>query len=227
MNAVQNFELVWMDILREIINSTIEVARVLESRPWSVADRPDLWRGQSAPLVRTVRTLTKQCSSILFIVVIGINYLSMDVCHIYCSGLGGLRKKLAGRFKSKRPRGDDADYTPTTDSEAQSSAGGTESMDTEDFPHIHPDYPIDTTGWTFPKRRFSMAEYCSRRTVNQYTLPSDTNIQFFHTQLQFDVFWGTLVDTNFHKHQVIDWSFMLGQSVMKDLIPKFETCGLY
>jgi hypothetical protein len=142
-------------------------------------------------------------------------------------GLGGLRKKLAGRFKSKRPRADDADYTPTTDSEAQSSAGGTESMDTEDIPHIHPDYPIDITGWIFPKRRFSMAEYCSRRTMNQYSLPSDTNVQFFHTQLQFDVFWGTLMDTNFHKHQVIDWSFMLGQSVMADLIPKFETCGLY
>jgi hypothetical protein len=54
------------------------------------------------------------------IVVIGINYSSLDVCHIYCSGFGGLRKKLAGRFKSKRPRADDADYTPTTDSEAQS-----------------------------------------------------------------------------------------------------------
>jgi hypothetical protein len=108
--------------------------RVAPGRSWIVrlvgADRPDLWRGQSGPLARTVRTLTEQCSSILFIVVIGINYSSMDVCHIYCSGLGGLRKKLAGRFKSKRPRGDDADYTPTTDSEAQSSAGGTESMDT-------------------------------------------------------------------------------------------------
>jgi hypothetical protein len=55
------------------------------------------------------------------IVAIGINYSSMAVCHIYCSGLGGLRKKLAGRFKSKRPRADDADYTPTTDSETQSS----------------------------------------------------------------------------------------------------------
>jgi hypothetical protein len=100
-------------------------------------------------------------------------------------------------------------------------------MDTEDVPHTHPGYPIDITGWTYPKRRFSMAEYCSRRTVNQYTLPSDTNVQFFHTQLQFDVFWGTLMDTNFHKHQVIDWTFMLGQSVMEDLISKFETCGLY
>ena len=55
VNAVQNFELVWMDILCEIINSTIEVARVLVSRPWSVADRPPGGRGPSGPLARTVR----------------------------------------------------------------------------------------------------------------------------------------------------------------------------
>jgi hypothetical protein len=52
---VQNFELVWMDILCEIINSTIEAARVLENRPWSVADRPLGGRGPSGPLARTVR----------------------------------------------------------------------------------------------------------------------------------------------------------------------------
>jgi hypothetical protein len=69
----------------------------------------------------------------------------MDVSHIYCSGLGGLHKKLVGRFKSKRPRADDADYTQTTNSEAQSSARGSESTDTEDIPHTHPDYLIDIT----------------------------------------------------------------------------------
>ena len=47
----------------------------------------------------------------------------MDILHIYCSGLGGLKKKLAGHFKSKHHRADDADYNPATDSEAQSSAG--------------------------------------------------------------------------------------------------------
>jgi hypothetical protein len=41
----------------------------------------------------------------------------------------------------------------------------------------------------------------------------------FYTQLQFDVFWGTLIGTNFYKHQVIDWEYMLGQSVMEGLIP--------
>jgi hypothetical protein len=87
------------------------------------ADRPDLWRGQSGPLARTVRTLVENCTSFLYDCDV-INYSSRDVSHIYCSGLGGLHKKLAGRFKSKRPRANDADYTPTTDSKAQSSAGG-------------------------------------------------------------------------------------------------------
>jgi hypothetical protein len=66
------------------------------------------------------------------------------ISHICCSDLGGLRKKLAGHFKSKRPRADDADYNPTTE-ETQSSARGSVSMDTEDVPHTHPDYPIDIT----------------------------------------------------------------------------------
>jgi hypothetical protein len=66
----------------------------------------------------------------------------MVISHIYCSGLGGLRKKLAGRFKSKRPRAEDV---PHTHPEAQSSAGGSVSMDTEDVPHTHTDYPIDIT----------------------------------------------------------------------------------
>jgi hypothetical protein len=57
MNVVQKFERVWMDIFYGIDISTIEVTRVLESRPWPVADRPDLWRGQSGPLARTVRSL--------------------------------------------------------------------------------------------------------------------------------------------------------------------------
>ena len=69
----------------------------------------------------------------------------MDIPHINCSDLGGLKKKLVGCFKSKRHRVDDADYNPATDSEAQSSVGGSISMDTEDAPHAHPDYPIDVT----------------------------------------------------------------------------------
>jgi hypothetical protein len=54
----------------------------------------------------------------------------------YC-GFVGLKKKLAGHFLSKRCRADDIDYNPATDSEAQSSARGSVSLDTEDAPHTH------------------------------------------------------------------------------------------
>jgi hypothetical protein len=92
---------------------------------------------------------------------------------------------------SKRRRANDSDYNPATDSEAQSSAGGSVTFDAEDAPHSHPDYPIDITGWTYPRMQFSMVGCSSKRTINQFSLPSDTNIQYFHTKLQFDVFWGT------------------------------------
>jgi hypothetical protein len=99
---------------------------------------------------------------------------------------------MVGRFvisASKRRRADaDMDYDPAADIESQSSVGGNVSLDKEDAPQRHPEFNVDVTGWTFPKRRFLMAEYSSKRTVNQYSLPSDTNITFFHTQLQFDVF---------------------------------------
>jgi hypothetical protein len=35
------------------------------------------------------------------------------------------------------------------------------------------------------------------------------------------------MDIKFHKHQVIDWDYMQGQSVMEGLLAKFQACGLY
>ena len=70
-------------------------------------------------------------------------------------------------------------------------------------------------------------KYSFKRVVNQYGLPRDTNVQFFHTQLQVDVFYGHLVDTNLHKHQTIDWNYMQDETVMEGLILMFQDCGLY
>jgi hypothetical protein len=55
MNVVQKFERIWMDILCGFITSTIEAIRVLESRPWPVANRPPGGREPSGPVARTVR----------------------------------------------------------------------------------------------------------------------------------------------------------------------------
>ena len=61
--------------------------------------------------------------------------LYWDSLHSFFSGFGGLKKKLAVRFMSKLCRADDSDYNPATNSEAQSSVGGSVSLDTKDAPH--------------------------------------------------------------------------------------------
>jgi hypothetical protein len=66
----------------------------------------------------------------------------MSLLLYYCSGLCGLKKKLARCFSSKRPRVDEADYDPATNSKAQSSAADSVSIDIEDPPHSHPDFPF-------------------------------------------------------------------------------------
>ena len=95
------------------------VARTV--RPWT--------RGPSGPLARTVRPMAVLPIDFFhtFQVII---LLLLGVFIFYFSGFGGLKKKLVGRFLSKRRRADDFDYNPATDSEAQSSAGGSISMDT-------------------------------------------------------------------------------------------------
>jgi hypothetical protein len=98
---------------------------------------------------------------------------------------------LTGGFRSsssKRHRANDAYYDPAADTESYSSVGGNVSLEPEDDQQLHLVMEIDVTGWTYPWRRSSMEEFSSGRTVNQYILPSDINIKFLHTQLQFDVF---------------------------------------
>jgi hypothetical protein len=55
VNVVQKFERVWMDIFCRFVDCMFEATRVLESRPWTVADHPPGGRGLSGPMARTVR----------------------------------------------------------------------------------------------------------------------------------------------------------------------------
>jgi hypothetical protein len=125
-------------------------------------------RGPSGTLARTICLLADYPIDLSIIFRLLSYY--WDYLYSIFSGFGGLKKKLAGRFLSKRRRADDSEYNPTIDYEAQSSAGSSVSLDTEDALHSHPDYPIDITGWTYPKMRFSMAKYSSRRIMDQFSL---------------------------------------------------------
>jgi hypothetical protein len=106
VNVVQKFERVWMVIFYRIVDWMDGAARVLENRPWSVADRPPGWRGQSGPLTRTVRPPSADSPApdrklhFLYLYCGVVNYSPVAISHIYCSGLGGLRKKLAVSSRS-------------------------------------------------------------------------------------------------------------------------------
>jgi hypothetical protein len=102
-------------------------------------------RGPSGTLARTIHPMTDH--PITHAVILFHLLLSWYWDYLYCvfSELDGLKKKLARRFLSIRRRVDDSNYNPATDSETQSSARGSVSLDTKDAPHSHPDYPIDIT----------------------------------------------------------------------------------
>jgi hypothetical protein len=77
-----------------------------------------VYRGPSAGVARTVRLLADYL--IYLVVIFSCYYLIIGILYILIfSGFGGLKKKLAGRFLSKRRHADDSDYNPATDSEAQ------------------------------------------------------------------------------------------------------------
>jgi hypothetical protein len=68
VNIVQKFEPIWMVIFCRIVEWMDEAARVLKNHPWTVADRPQGWRGRSGPLARTVRSLTESHTFFLYVV---------------------------------------------------------------------------------------------------------------------------------------------------------------
>ena len=146
-------------------------------------------------------------------------------------GGGSSLKKLEAKFKksaTKRPRRDDSDqdYDPDADSQAQSSEEGDEvSMEAENLGAK--DEAIDITGWAFPENRWSAEQYSAVRNPYQYALPRDTNILYFHTQVQFNAFWSHVRKTSIHVHKTIDWNYMLTEPVMSDLVERFNQCGLY
>jgi hypothetical protein len=66
--------------------------------------------GPSGTLARTVRLLADL--PIDLVVIFQVIILLLEF-FIFCfSGFGGMKKKLAGRFVSKRRRADDSDYNP-------------------------------------------------------------------------------------------------------------------
>jgi hypothetical protein len=96
-----------------------------------------------------------------------------------------------------------------------------EMSENEDY-----DVEIEVGHISAPTRNYTSSEFAHERSSYQYALDRSTNNVFFHTHVQEDAFFGHLLFKEFHKHQTIDFGYLLEQLVMCDLVPKFETLGL-
>ena len=108
---------------------------------------------------------------------------------------------------------------------AESSA--TESDESMEGAHgSDDDEVIDVQSMNLPGRCWTAESYANARSVNQLHQDRDTNVLFFKTQVQQDVFFGHMLKKTVFSHQIIDLAYMSNQAVMADLVPKFESMRL-
>ena len=120
--------------------------------------------------------------------------------------------KIKKASVSKRQRRDDdpndADYDPDlSELAAESSATGSdESM--EGAHGSDDDEVIDVQSMHLPGRCWTAESYANARSVNQLHQDRDTNVLFFKTQVQQDVFFGHMLKKTVFSHQTIDLAYM-------------------
>lgn len=110
---------------------------------------------------------------------------------------------------SKRQIKNDDDYLPNaSELEAESSvrgAGDDSEMYEDDG--SDEDKILDINALNFPRRHWTAKAYSNARSENQYNLARDTNILFFHTQVQHDIFFDHMVKKTIFRHQTIDLGY--------------------
>ena len=85
---------------------------------------------------------------------------------------------------------------------------------------------IDVQSMNLLGRRWTAESYANARSVNRLHQDRDTNVVFFQTQAQQDVFFGHMLKKNVFRHQTTNLAYMSNQAVMADLVPRFESMGL-
>ena len=115
------------------------------------------------------------------------------------------------------------DYDPNlSEMAAASSVGGVGDDSSEEDIEGEEDDITALTGLSLPSRQWTAESYSNARSINQFHQQSDTNIFYFHTQVQQDAYFGHMVSTTVFNHQTIDLTYMRSQPVMTELVDRFE-----
>ena len=116
---------------------------------------------------------------------------------VYVSASSSSKIKKASASKRQRRDDDpnDEDYAPNQSDLATESSAAEDSDESMEGAHgSDDDEVIDVQSMNLPGRRWTAESYANARSVNQLHQDRDTNVLFFKTQVQQDVFFGHMLN---------------------------------
>jgi hypothetical protein len=85
---------------------------------------------------------------------------------------------------------------------------------------------IDVLTYTVPRRQWTQTEFSIARNANAYDQPRDTYNLYFHTTVQEQAFFSSLMDCTVFAHQRVDFGYLESKPVLTGVTTKLENLGL-
>jgi hypothetical protein len=85
---------------------------------------------------------------------------------------------------------------------------------------------IDVINYTAPRRQWNQREFAIARNDNAYNQPSDTHNLYFHTNMQEQAFFSSLMECTVFAHQRVDFDYLESKTVLAGVATKLENLGL-
>jgi hypothetical protein len=85
---------------------------------------------------------------------------------------------------------------------------------------------IDVINYTAPRRQWNQREFAIARNDNAYNQPRDTHNLYFHTIVQEQAFFSSLMECTVFAHQRVDFDYLESKPVLSGVATKLENLGL-
>ena len=116
------------------------------------------------------------------------------VRRFFSSATSKIKKAIASKRQRRDDDPNDEDYAPNqSDIAAEFSAAEDSDESMEGAHGSDDDEVIDVQSMNLSGRRWTAESYANARSVNQLHQDRDTNVLFFKTQVQQDVFFGHML----------------------------------
>jgi hypothetical protein len=80
--------------------------------------------------------------------------------------------------------------------------------------------------YTVPRKQWTQREFAIARNDNAYNQPRDTYNLYFHTIVQEQAFFSSLMDFTVFAHQRVDFDYLESKPVLAGVATKLENLGL-